>query len=83
MTSNEKRFNHKVVDLVESYKFRIKFISIRIHTKMLRFFEIRLILIAITTVAVLQYPNRNDPWRFAPTAVAHGGLPLPPWVTRW
>jgi hypothetical protein len=33
MTSNEKKFELKVVDLVESYKFRIKFISIRVHRK--------------------------------------------------
>jgi hypothetical protein len=39
MTSNEKSFNHKVVDLVESYKFRIKFISIRAHTKKLQFLK--------------------------------------------
>jgi hypothetical protein len=38
MTSNEKPFNYKVVDLVENYKFNIKFISIRVHTKKLRFF---------------------------------------------
>jgi hypothetical protein len=31
--SNEKSLNYKVVDLVGSYKFRIKFISILIHTK--------------------------------------------------
>jgi hypothetical protein len=33
ITSNEKRLNYKVVDLVESYKFRIKYISILIYTK--------------------------------------------------
>jgi hypothetical protein len=33
MTSNEKNLNYKIVDLVESYKFRIKFISIRVDKK--------------------------------------------------
>jgi hypothetical protein len=31
MTSNEKCFNYKVIDLVESYKFPIKFMFIRVH----------------------------------------------------
>jgi hypothetical protein len=47
MTSNEKSLNYKVVDLVESYKFGIEFISVQVHTKKLRFFESRLILIAV------------------------------------
>jgi hypothetical protein len=33
MTSNGKILNYKVVDLVESYNFYIKFISIRVQTK--------------------------------------------------
>jgi hypothetical protein len=33
MISNEKSLNYKVVDLVKSYKFRINFVSIRVHTK--------------------------------------------------
>jgi hypothetical protein len=33
ITSNEKHLNYKVVDLIESYKLRLKFISIRVHTK--------------------------------------------------
>ena len=33
MTSNEKIQNYKVVDLVESYNFRIKIISIQIRMK--------------------------------------------------
>jgi hypothetical protein len=35
MTLNEKSLNYKVVDLVESYNFRIKFILIRVQTKKL------------------------------------------------
>jgi hypothetical protein len=46
MISNEKGLNYKVVDLIES-KFHIKFISIRVHTKMLRIFENKLILTAM------------------------------------
>jgi hypothetical protein len=42
MTSNEENLNYKVVDLVESYKFYINFILIRIHTKKLRYFEEKL-----------------------------------------
>ena len=33
MTSNEKTQNYKVIDLVESYNFRIKLISIRVRMK--------------------------------------------------
>jgi hypothetical protein len=33
MTSNGKFLNYKVVDLVESYTFHIKFTSIRVQTK--------------------------------------------------
>jgi hypothetical protein len=39
MTSNEKSLNYKVVDLVESYNFHIKFISIRVHNKSYDFFK--------------------------------------------
>jgi hypothetical protein len=35
MTSNKKSLNYKVVDLVESYNFRINFILIRVQTKKL------------------------------------------------
>jgi hypothetical protein len=42
MTSNEKTLNYKVVDLVESYNFHIKFTSIRVQTKTLQIFENRL-----------------------------------------
>jgi hypothetical protein len=74
MTSNENRLNHKVVYLVESYKFRIKFISIRIHTKMLQSFENRLTLTAMGhDNCSATVPNRRGPWRFAPTAMGHDG----------
>jgi len=33
MTSNEETQNYKVVDLIESYNFRIKIISIRVRMK--------------------------------------------------
>jgi hypothetical protein len=33
MISDEKPLNYKVVDLVKSYKFRIKFIFIRVYRK--------------------------------------------------
>jgi hypothetical protein len=86
MTSNEKRLNYKVVDLVESYKFRTKFISIRVHTKKLRFFENRLNLTVMDHCGCRCYnTNRRSPRRFntaaSAIAVAHVGLPLPPWTT--
>jgi hypothetical protein len=42
MTSNGKTLNYKIVDLVESYNFHIKFTSIRAHAKKLQFFEYKL-----------------------------------------
>jgi hypothetical protein len=42
MTSNGKNLNYKVVDLVESYNFHIKFTFIRVQTKKLQIFEKRL-----------------------------------------
>jgi hypothetical protein len=33
MTSNEKTVNYKVTDLVDIYKFRVKFISIWVYTE--------------------------------------------------
>jgi hypothetical protein len=51
MTSNEKILNYKVVDIVESYNFHIKFTFIRVQTKKLQFFENRL------------DPYRRDPRR--------------------
>ena len=36
MTSNKKIFNYKIVDLVESYNFHIKFVAIWIYMKMLQ-----------------------------------------------
>jgi hypothetical protein len=83
MTSNENSLNYKVVEHVESYKFRIKFISIQLHTKKLRFFENRLTLTAMGHDGVALQPsgptpvehystcNRRVPWRFAPTVMGH------------
>jgi hypothetical protein len=42
MTLNGKTLNYKIVDLVESYNFHIKFTSIRVHAKKLQFFEHKL-----------------------------------------
>jgi hypothetical protein len=42
MTSNGKTLSYKVVDLVESYNFHLKFISIRVQTQKLQIFEKRL-----------------------------------------
>jgi hypothetical protein len=42
MTSNGKTLNNKVVDLIESYNFNIKFTSVRVQTKKLQNFEKRL-----------------------------------------
>jgi hypothetical protein len=67
MTSNEKHFNYKVVKLIKSYKFRIKFFSIRVHTK--------------KSYDSLKQTDPNHhgsrglqvlPWRFASTAMGHG-----------
>jgi hypothetical protein len=76
MTSNEISLNHTVVDLVESYKFRINFISIQIHKK-ITIFKNRLTLTAMgrdgCSDTVSNRRNRRGPWRFAPTAIGHGG----------
>jgi hypothetical protein len=37
MTSNGKTLNHKIVNLVKSYNFHIKFTYIRVHAKKLQF----------------------------------------------
>jgi hypothetical protein len=42
ISSNGKIFNYKVVDLVESYNFHIKFTSIRVQIKKLKNFENKL-----------------------------------------
>jgi hypothetical protein len=42
MTSNGKTLNYKVVDLVESYNFHIKFTFIRVQTKNYKFLKNRL-----------------------------------------
>jgi hypothetical protein len=39
MTSNGKTLNYKVVDLVESYNFHIKFTSIQVQTKNYKFLK--------------------------------------------
>jgi hypothetical protein len=39
MISNGKTLNYKVVDLVKSYNFHIKFTSIRIQTKKYKFLK--------------------------------------------
>jgi hypothetical protein len=39
MTLNEKTLNYKVVDLVESYNFHVKFTSIRVQTKKYKFLK--------------------------------------------
>jgi hypothetical protein len=65
--------NYTVVDLVESYKFRINFISIQIHKK-ITIFKNRLTLTAMGhdgCSATLS--TRRGPWWFAPTAIGHGG----------
>jgi hypothetical protein len=78
MTSNEKSLNYQVADLVERYKFRIKFISIRVHTKKLQFFlkQNHNNRHGPRRLQVL-HTNRRSPQRFdtvAPTTVmAHGG----------
>jgi hypothetical protein len=64
MTLDENNLNHIVVDLVESYNFRIKLISIRVHTKKLRFFENRLTIFAMGhDVCSATVPNRCGPRR--------------------
>jgi hypothetical protein len=42
MTSNGKTLNYKIINLVESYNFHVKFTSIRVHAKKLQFFEHKL-----------------------------------------
>jgi hypothetical protein len=67
MTSNGKTLNYKILDLVESYNFHIKFTSIRVHAKKLQIFENRL------------DPYRRGPW---PTTVTCATVPrvfLSPW----
>jgi hypothetical protein len=73
MTSDGKTLNYKVVDLVESYNFYIKFISIRVQTKKLQFFENR-----VDPTAVAHSGSRRYSTARAPTAMGHGGRSLPP-----
>jgi hypothetical protein len=79
MTSSEKSLNYKVVDLVESYKFRIKFIFIRVYTKKLHFFENRLTLTAMDHGGCRSI-GRGGLSIVAPATLAHDSLPLPLWV---
>jgi hypothetical protein len=77
MTLNEKKLNYKVVDLIKSYNFCLKFISICVHIKKLRFFENRLTLTAMGHNGYnVATPNRRGPRRFAPTAMGHDGSRL-------
>jgi hypothetical protein len=77
MTSNETSLIYKVVDLVKIFEFLIKFISIRVHTKKLRFFENRL-----TLTAMGHDGCRRRFGSVAPaTAMAHGRFPLLSWAT--
>jgi hypothetical protein len=73
MTSNGKTLNYKVVDLVESYNFHIKFTSIRVQTKKIKFFVNRL-----DPNAVAHGSSRRYSTARAPNAVGHGGRSLPP-----
>jgi hypothetical protein len=73
MTSNGKTLNYKVVDLVESYNFYIKFTSIRVKTKKLQIFGNRL-----DPTDVAHGGSRRYSTTRAPTAMGHGGRSLPP-----
>jgi hypothetical protein len=65
-----KSLNYKGIDLIESYKFHIKFIYIRVHTKKLWFFENRLNP-NTTVVGHCSTCNRCGPWHFVPTAMGY------------
>jgi hypothetical protein len=71
MTSNGKTLNYKVVDLVESYNFHIKFTSIRVQTKNYKFLK------TDSTPTIHSGIRRYSAAR-APTVVGHGGRSLPP-----
>jgi hypothetical protein len=65
--------NYKVVDLVESYNFHMKFTSIRVQTKETQIFEKRL-------DPYRRGPRRQEvlEYRAPPTAVGHGVRCLTP-----
>jgi hypothetical protein len=67
MTSNGKTLNYKIVDLVESYNFHIKFTFIRVQTKNYKFFK------TDWTPTAVVYGSSNRP-----NAVRHDGRTLPP-----
>jgi hypothetical protein len=73
MTSNAKTLNYKVVDLVESYNFHIKFTSVRVQTKQLKKFKTNW-----TPTAVAHGGSRRYSTARAPSTVGHGRRSLPP-----
>jgi hypothetical protein len=60
MTSNGKTLNYKVVDLIESYNFHIKFTSIRVQK--LQMFENRLNPTAVAHGGSRRYGTARVPW---------------------
>jgi hypothetical protein len=67
MTSNGKTLNYNFVNLVESYNFHIKFISILVKQK------------RDWTPTVVSHDGRKTlQYRAPPTAVGHNGRFLPP-----
>jgi hypothetical protein len=73
MTSNGKTLNYKVVDLVESYNFHIKFTSIRVQMKKYKFFKRDW-----SPTAVAHGGRRCYSTAILPTAVGHGVKSLTP-----
>jgi hypothetical protein len=76
MTSNGKTLNYKVVDLVESYNFYIKFTSIRVQTKKYKFLKRDCTPTAMAHGGRMCYSTARLllPWGTAldPNAVPHG-----------
>jgi hypothetical protein len=73
MISNEKTLNYKVVDLVESYNFHIKFTFIRVQTKNYKFLKTNW-----TPTAVAHGGSRCYSTARVPTVVSHGSRSLTP-----
>jgi hypothetical protein len=77
MTSNEKRLNYKVIDLVKCYNVHINFISIQVHTQksydLLKRTEPTAIShdVCSTTVPTPGYCS-HAVW-YGPNAIPHGG----------
>jgi hypothetical protein len=68
MTSNGKILNYKVVNLVESYNFHIKFTSIRVQTKNYKFLKTNRTLTVVAHSSNRCYSTarvRNRPVRLA------------------